>query len=190
MGVVVHLLAVVVLAVPREKPPAAVGVVVHLLAVVVLAVPREKPPAAVGVVVGQTAWLIGTCMADLCLPARQNRRRHCRAGNWRHQIATLKGREAFSGLATPAAAARKSSEFVCGAVAGFVRDPGRGLPSPRRRAGPEWRVFDDHASGLVRLPGSTAGRRPAPAAATAAWPPAAVLPDASGQCLPASRWNG
>ena len=87
--------------------------------------------------------------------------------NAHHKISTPEGRKTFSELVTIGGTARMNGMFPGRAFTEIARNRDWKMFDPGPWAGPDWCVFDDPASGLVRPPGSAAGRAPAPAAASA-----------------------
>ena len=87
--------------------------------------------------------------------------------NMRHKIPAPEGRRTFSELATIAGTARMNGMFAGRVGIEIARNRDWNMIDPGPWAGPDWRVFDSPASGLVRPPGSAVGRPPAPAAASA-----------------------
>ena len=87
--------------------------------------------------------------------------------NNHRMISTPEGCEAFSRIITIGGTARMNGMFAGRAFTEIARNPDWNMFDPGPWAGPDWCVFDAPASGLVRPPGSAAGRAPAPAAASA-----------------------
>ena len=87
--------------------------------------------------------------------------------NVRHQISTPEGREVFSRLLTFVMTCDMNYIFPCRAVVEMLRGPGWDMFNPGPPAPRDWSVFYSPASSLPRPPGMEAGRRPAPAAASA-----------------------